>query len=156
MIAATVSAITTVGCQTLVADVDSQLLPLDRALTARPADIESAARDGDVTAQVALAVLHGWGIRGYRVDPRAAEEWRERALAARHTMPITQYTAAFNGQPSRVNIINVQVPTVSAAELQRVDGCLQWLAGRSTGDANACGSPDQTARRRALWIAASQ
>ena len=35
-------------------------------------------------------------------------------------MPITQYTAAFNGQPSRVNIIHVQVQQLGEATFSAV------------------------------------
>lgn len=145
------SSVTLAGCQTLPVDVDGQLAPLDRALADRPSEIERSAGAGDVEAQLAMAILNGRGIRGYRIDELRAADWRQRALAARHTIPITQYTAAFNGQPSRVNIINLQVSAVTPGQLNAIDSCLDLLAGRRETVANACGSPEATLRRRSAW-----
>lgn len=71
-------------------------------------------------------------------------------------MPITQYTAAFNGQPSRVNIINVPVQSISAAQWQAVDKCVALLSSLVVENPEACGGVDETQQRRVAWIQAAQ
>lgn len=108
---------------------------------------------GDAEAQFALSLVWGHGLHGYPTNLSKAAEWRAKALSNRRFMPITQYTAAFNGQPSRVNIINVPTYDVTLAEATAVDACIAWLSGRTIA-ASACGEGTETARRRNLWAEA--
>lgn len=140
------------ACQTLVVtpSLSERLAPLDRALTSKPAELEAAATSGDGEAQFGLSLVWAHGLYGYPVDPNKAAEWRAKALANRRFIPITQYTAAFNGQPSRVNIINVPTYDLTLAETMAVDACIAWLAGRTASD-GVCGDAQQATRRMALW-----
>ncbi|MNY26433.1 hypothetical protein D3C86_1602830 [compost metagenome] len=70
-------------------------------------------------------------------------------------MPIIQYTAAFNGQPLRVNIINVPTYDLTLAEATAADVCIAWLIGRLSS-AEACGEEADAVRRQSLWAAASR
>ncbi|MNH53290.1 hypothetical protein D3C87_1567830 [compost metagenome] len=145
------------ACQTLVTtpSLSERLAPLDRALASKSAELEAAAASGDGEAQFGLSLVWEHGLHGYPVDMNKAAEWRARALANRRSMPITQYTAAFNGQPSRVNIINVPTYDLTPAEAMTADACIAWLTGRRAG-AEACGEEADAARRRNLWNAASR
>lgn len=145
------------GCQSLVTtpSISERLAPLDRALTSKPAELKAAATSGDAEAQFGLSLAWGHGLHGFSVDQSKAAEWRAKALANRRFMPVTQYTAAFNGQPSRVNIINVPTYDVTLAEATAVDACIAWLSGRTLA-ASACGEGTETARRRNLWADASR
>lgn len=143
------------GCQSLVTppSISERLAPLDRALTSKPAELEAAATSADAEAQFALSLVWGHGLHGYPTNLSKAAEWRAKALSNRRFMPITQYTAAFDGQPSRVNIINVPTYDVTLAEATAVDACIAWLSGRTIA-ASACGEGTETARRRNLWAEA--
>lgn len=145
------------ACQTLVTtpSLSERLAPLDRALTSKPAEIEAAAASGDGEAQFGLSLVWAHGLHGYPLDMNKAAEWRAKALSNRRFMQITQYTAAFNGQPSRVNIINVPIYDLTPAEAMAADACIAWLSGRTLG-ASACGEGTETARRRSLWADASR
>ncbi|WP_295184582.1 hypothetical protein [uncultured Brevundimonas sp.] len=116
-----------------------------------PDAVESRANSGDGQAQLAMSIVSMYGLHGRTPDIVAAGRWRDQALANRRFMPITQYTAAFNGSPSRVNIINVPVQTISAAQWQAVNRCLALLSGLAIGDITACGGADETRRRQADW-----
>lgn len=141
------------ACQSLVTTVplSEQLAPLDMALSEAPDALEGRATGGDGQAQMAMAIVSAYGLHGRAPDILAAGRWREQAQANRRFMPITQYTAAFNGAPSRVNIINVPVQTISAAQWQAVDRCLAILSGEVVGDEDACGDAGESRRRQAAW-----
>ncbi len=141
------------ACQSLVTTVplSEQLAPLDMALSEAPDAVEARANSGDGQAQLAMLIVSMYGLHGRTPDILAAGRWRDQALANRRFMPITQYTAAFNGSPSRVNIINVPVQTISAAQWQAVDRCSDFLSGVEFGDAAACGDADDTRQRQAQW-----
>jgi len=143
------------ACQTLVTtpSLSERLAPLDRTLSSKPVELEAAAASGDGEAQFGLSLVWWHGLHGYPTNQSKAAEWRAKALANRRFMPITQYTAAFNGQPSRVNIINVPTYDVSLAEATAVDACIAWLSGVTTAD-DACGGGQNAARRRTLWVIA--
>lgn len=145
------------ACQSLVTtqSLAERLAPLDRALTSRPGELEAAANSGDAEAQFGLSLVLGYGLYGYPMDINKAGEWRARALANRRFIPVTQYTAAFNGQPSRINIINVPTYDLTQAEAIAADACIAWLTGR-TLVTEACGEGPETARRRSLWAAATK
>lgn len=98
-----------------------------------------------------MAIVAAHGLHGRGPDPLEAETWRAQALAQRRVAPITQYTAAFNGQPSRVNIIHVPVSRIPAGQVAALDRCLASLAGRA-GSAGLCGrTPESDAARRSAW-----
>jgi len=141
------------ACQSLVTTVplSEQLAPLDMALSEAPDALEARADSGDGQAQLAMSIVSMYGLHGRTPDIPAAGRWRDQALANRRFMPITQYTAAFNGSPSRVNIINVPVQTISAAQWQAVNRCLSLLSGVGVADAASCGDADETRRRQAEW-----
>ena len=142
-----------VACQSLVTTVplSEQLAPLDMALSEVPDAVEARANSGDGQAQLAMSIVSMYGLHGRTPDILAAGRWRDQALANRRFMPITQYTAAFNGSPSRVNIINVPFQTISAAQWQAVDRCSVLLSGVGVGEAAACGDADETRKRQADW-----
>lgn len=144
------------ACQTLVTtpSLSERLAPLDRTLSSKPVELEAAAASGDGEAQFGLSLVWEHGLHGYPTNQSKAAEWRAKALASRRFMPITQYTAAFNGQPSRVNIINVPTYDMTLAEATAVDACIAWLSGATTAD-DACGGGQNAPRRRTLWVIAS-
>lgn len=141
------------GCQSLVTPVplSQQLAPLDLALSEAPQVLEAQAHGGDGQAQLAMAIVSAYGLGGRTPNAAAASRWREQARSNRRFIPITQYTAAFNGSPSRVNIINVPVQTISPAQWQAVQRCVALLAGQAASDQNACGDAEETRKRRAAW-----
>ena len=141
------------ACQSLVTTVplSDQLAPLDLALLEAPEAIEARANSGDGQAQLAMAIITFYGLAGRRRDAAAADRWRGQARSNRRFMPITQYTAAFNGSPSRVNIINVPVQAISPAQWQAVERCIALIAGGDTSDQNACGDANEFQHRRAAW-----
>jgi len=141
------------ACQSLVTAVplSEQLAPLDMALSGAPDAVEARANSGDGQAQLAMSIVSMYGLHGRAPDILAAGRWRDQALANRRSMPITQYTAAFNGSPSRVNIINVPVQTISAAQWQAVNRCVIWLSGDPAVTSAACGGPAEAERRKVAW-----
>jgi hypothetical protein len=141
------------ACQSLVTAVplSEQLAPLDMALSEDPDAVEARANSGDGQAQLAMSIVSMYGLHGRTPDIVAAGRWRDQALANRRVMPITQYTAAFNGSPSRVNIINVPVQTISAAQWQTVNRCVAVLAGEGVSDQSACGDAEENRRRQTAW-----
>lgn len=141
------------ACQSLVTAVPlwEQLAPLDMALSEAPDALEARANSGDGQAQLAMSIVSMYGLHGRTPDIVSAGRWRDQALANRRFMPIAQYTAAFNGSPSRVNIINVPVQTISAAQWQAVNRCSALLSGLVVDDLTACGGADETRRRQADW-----
>lgn len=152
---AAASAFALAACQSLVAvaPLEEQLAPLDLALSVPIASIEADAEGGDVKAQVAMWLIRSHGLHGARLEPLDAELWRQRALSNRRVQPITQYTPAFNGQPSRVNIINVPMRLVSPSQLERIATCARRLEER--GDVAAvCGDNQTAALRQERWQAA--
>lgn len=145
------------ACQTLVTapSLSERLAPLDRTLSSKPVELDAAAASDDGEAQFGLSLVWGHGLHGYPTNQSKAAEWRAKALANRRFMPITQYTAAFNGQPSRVNIINVPTYDITLAEATAVDACIAWLSGR-TAAAEACGEEADAMLRRRLWAVATR
>lgn len=146
------------ACQTLVtsAPLAELLAPLDVAMSEQPGTIEARAQNGDGQAQLAMAIIEEHGLQGRTPDRTSAVQWRQRAQENRRFMPITQYTAAFNSQPSRVNIINVPVQSISAAQWQAVDKCVALLSSVVVEDPEACGGVDETRQRRMTWVQAAQ
>lgn len=141
------------ACQNLVTTVplSDQLVPLDMALSDGPETIEARANSGDGQAQIAMVIVSAYGLGGRKPDVVAASQWQEQAQTNRRFMPITQYTAAFNGSPSRVNIINVPIQAISAAQWQAVDRCVALLSGEAARDQSACGDAEQSRRRQVAW-----
>lgn len=127
--AAAVVALAATACAALVEPlrVDDSLTPLDLALSEPPSAIQHRAETGDGFAAAAWSIVLEHGLNGVAVDPASAQRWRQRALAIRRVMPITQYTAAFRGQPSRVNVINVPVAVVSPRQFEMIDLCIVAL-----------------------------
>lgn len=144
------------SCASIAAPVSlSDLLkPLDMALEQSPTDLAARAKAGDGQAQLAMSIVSRHGLNGSEQDSVGAADWMSQATSNRRILPITQYTAAFNGQPSRVNLIHVPVAAVSSAQIQAVERCIDELS-RDIRSAPACGDDPaaQSARRRA-WIAA--
>lgn len=141
------------ACQSLVTTVpkSEQLAPLDMALSEAPDAVEARANGGDGQAQLAMSIVSRYGLHGRTPDIVAAGRWRDQALANQRFMPITQYTAAFNGSPSRVNIINVPVQTISVAQWQAVNRCSAFLSGLRGGDASVCGDAEEARQRHVAW-----
>lgn len=141
------------ACQSLVTTVPmSELLaPLDMALSEAPDAVEARANSGDGQAQLAMSIVSMYGLHGRAPDILAAGRWRDQALANHRFMPVTQYTAAFNGSPSRVNIINVPIQTISAGQWAAVERCLVLLAGGPEARAPACGTPTEAQDRLSRW-----
>ena len=130
------------------------LAPLDIALMEQPEVVRQKAEAGDAVAQLAYAIVLDQGLHDTPSDHAGAMKWRARALQQRRMTPITQYTAAFNGQPSRVNIINMPIPVVSLGQVQALSACIERL---QTGEAlqNACGDEADAGRRARQWRLAS-
>lgn len=131
--------------------LSEQLAPLDMALSEAPDAVETRANSRDGQAQLAMSIVTTYGLHGRTPDIIASGRWRDQALANLRFMPITQYTAAFNGSPSRVNIINVPVQTISAAQWQAVNCCVIWLSGDPAVTSGACGDAAEAERRKAVW-----
>ncbi|MDY6922447.1 MAG: hypothetical protein SWI22_00625 [Pseudomonadota bacterium] len=139
------------GCATLGADVrDDFLAPLEAALTPEPEDSAQRASDGDPGAQLTYAIILEHGLHGVEANVGAARHYRREAMASRGSTPVTQYTAAFDGQPSRINLIHVPVGGVGPAQLSAIDRC---LADLKAGRGEECGDGDRADRIRALWLA---
>lgn len=145
------------ACHTLAASTPlvELLAPLDQALVEAPEGLERRATAGDAKAQLSLSLVLAYGLNGQAQDRAAADDWRRRAIASRRFIPITQYTAAFNGQTSRVNVINVPTYDVSPAQVAATDACAAWLSGRPS-PLGACGDADEPAHRMALWQTAQE
>ena len=140
------------SCATLVSPGPELLAPLDQALSGDLSRLTVAAEGGDAQAQLALAIVSAYGLHGQPADRRQAATWRSRALAQRRVMPITQYTAAFNGQPSRVNIIHVPVSAIPAGQIAVIDRCLASLKSPAVASHGLCGDrPEIEAARRVAW-----
>ena len=148
-----VAAAALAACQSLVTTVplSQQLAPLDLALSEAPDALEAQAHSGDGQAQLAMVIVSTYGLAGRRPDAAAASRWRQQARSNRRYMPITQYTAAFNGSPSRVNIINIPVQAISDAQWQAVGRCVAVLAGDGVNGQSACGDAEETRRRQTAW-----
>ena len=124
------------------------------AMTTPVRDLAIPLDAADAREQYALGSAYDHGLNGLPVFPVMAEYLHARALAARGVMPITQYTPAFNGAPSRVNIVYIPRHDLDQARAAAVDMCFATLAeGRETPP--VCRedgvSADQLA---ALWRAA--
>ena len=123
-------------------------------LEAPAADLAHRAGEGDARAQYALGSIYAHGLNGAPALPVLAEALRVQALGARGVTPITQYTPAFNGAPSHVNLIYVPRHDLDQARAAAVDLCLAALAeGREAPPVcrDESISADQLA---ALWRAA--
>lgn len=143
------------SCATLVSPGPDLLVPLDQALAGDLSQLTSAAEGGDPQAQLAMSIVAAHGLRGRPADPRQAATWRSQALAQRRVTPITQYTAAFNGQPSRVNIIHVPVSAIPLGQIAVIDRCLASLKTRAAASMGVCGdTPESEAARRMAWASA--
>jgi len=140
------------GCAALVVPVpiEELIAPVRSAASTDPVELERMALAGEPHAQLALSIVLAHGLSGRATDTIGAEHWRRRALSAATTVPITQYTAAFNGQPSRVNIINVRQAAIMPAQLAAIDRCVALLAGQGE-DPRACGSGVDADALRQDW-----
>lgn len=139
------------GCATTVQPTDDALAPLDLALTGELPVIAQKAKQGDAHAQFALSIITAYGLRGHPVNPSTSAVWLSRAMDQRRVMPVTQYTAAFNGQPSRVNIIHVPVAVLAPAQVAVVEACVAALS-RADPALASCGDTDRRREsRRTAW-----
>lgn len=143
------------GCAALVTPVRPADLttPVRLATTTEPELLRARAEQNEAPAQRALSLVLAYGLNGGRVDAAESAAWRTRSLQARASIPITQYTAAFNGQPSRVNMIYVPRYGVTAQSDQLVARC---AAGLDSGDQrdDVCGNAATTSELRDLWTQA--
>lgn len=133
----------------------THLRPLETALL-DPIDVVAAAAErGEAEAQYAYSIVLRQGLRGLAPDPRAADLWRERALAPRGVTPITQYVPAFNGAPSRVHIINLPRYELSRSAALSLEACVASieLEVATPEHLRYCGGPADYARLKALWTA---
>ena len=152
--AAVAAAMALSGCATLVEGQREAMLETVRmAAVGDPADLLADARAGDARAQHAYAVVVQYGLHGVPADPLEAEAWRARAMAQRGTTPISQYTPAFNGQPSRVNLIYVPRYDMTVHEISVVAACAAALDAGSPGP--ACGDAETAVDLALVWAAAS-
>lgn len=149
-----VLAIGLAGCAGLVTPADPADLaePVYLATTTAPAQLRALADHDDARAQQALSLVLAYDLNGGGLDPAASADWRMRSMRARGNTPVTQYTAAFNGQPSRVNIIYVPRYDITAQHDQFIARCAEGLAA---GDPlPVCGDAATTASLRPLWAQA--
>ena len=142
------------ACATVSQPAAETLAPLDLALLSEASVLRSQADAGDPQAQLAMSIVTTHGLHGERAAPQAGAEWLSRAMASRGVMPITQYTAAFNGQPSRVNIIHVPISNISPGQVQAIDRCVAALVAASDRG-HACGETRESrAARQIAWARA--
>lgn len=125
---------------------------VELALTASRAELSERVAAGDPEAQYALAIRLDHGLRGEALDPHGAIALRAEALAARRRTAVTQYTAGIDGQPSRVNLIPVDVPVFGINRARAVDACVDSLHRGSPRA--ACGGEAQAATLRRMWDSA--
>lgn len=151
LVIAGVSALVVGGCATTGMSGEQTLKAIELALGDQ-ATLRAAADEGDALAELGLAIVLQNGLHGVEIDREAAAGWRMRAVTSRGSMPITQYTAAFKGQPSRVNVVYVPRYDVHPVQLRAVDACVAVLNGESME--RACGSEAQTASMVTAWRAA--
>jgi len=151
MVAATLSA-----CAIPLTDYqrDAALQSVRMATTAEPSDLLARAEAGDATSQHALSIVLRYGLNGERPDPEQAAYWRRQAAAARGTMPITQYTPAFGGAPSRVNILHVPRYAITEPELAIAEACAAALSEKR-GD-EVCGDAETAAELARNWAGAAR
>lgn len=127
---------------------------VNQALVTPFPDLTAALWSTDAQSQYALGSAYEHGLNGAPEFPLLAEHFHARALAPRGVTPITQYTPAFNGAPSRVNIVYIPRHDLDQARAAAVDMCFNALVeGRETPPVcrNEGVSADQLA---ALWRAA--
>lgn len=145
------------ACATLASPTPELLAPIDQALSGDLQRLASEAEVGDPRAQLAMSIVAAHGLHGRPADLSQAAIWRGRALAHRRMMPITQYTAAFDGQASRVNVIHVPVSEIPLGQMAVIDRCLASLESRAIDLVGACGdTPESDASRRMAWISAQR
>lgn len=116
------------------------MAPLNAALARTPESLRSDAQAGSAQAQFALALAYRYGLNT-PPDPVESATWRDRAFASRGYTQVTSYTAAFNGQPSRVNLINVPRYELTPAMAEPAEACAAALAAAlpSPAESAACG-----------------
>ena len=131
-------------------DLASMLRPIEVASSRDPGVIRSEAQNGDGQAQLALWLVLSYGLGDVGASPVEAGLWRARALGSRGVIPITQYTAAFNGQPSRINIINVPRYDVPPVQLELIERCIAYL-NSAIGDPSTCGGEERAQELSRLW-----
>lgn len=127
-----------------------RLVPLELALTADVAVLQTEAAAGSAPHQLALAVVYENGLRGRSRDPAAAADWAGRAFAQRGWTPITTYTPAYSRRSSRVGMIQIPRYGLSPADRAAVAACVRTLVGAGNLK-GACGAPADEARFRTLW-----
>lgn len=144
------------GCAALVTPGNPVDLaePVRLATTVEPDQLRARAEQGDAQAQQALSLVLTYRLNGSAFDPSAAAVWRTLSLRPRGTMPITQYTAAFNGQPSRVNLIHVPRYDVTMQHDHFIARCAEGLHTGTLG--NVCGDQATTEALREMWVQAAQ
>jgi len=144
------------GCSALVTPGNPADLaePVRLATMVDPAELRVRAEQEDARAQQALALVLAYNLNGGGFDPDASTTWRVRSMRARGTTPVTQYTAAFDGQPSRVNMIYVPRQDITAQHDQFIARC---AAGLEAGEPGAvCGDVATTEALRDLWTKAQR
>lgn len=146
----------TAGCATSAPLSATTFAPLDLALAADPRALRDRAESADPEAQLAMSIIAAHGLHGRAPDLLEATVWRGQALTSRRSVPITQYTPAFNGQSSRVNLIYVPVNIIQPGQVTAIDRCLAALRGEDSVG-SACGqTADEAEARRRAWAAAHQ
>lgn len=100
-----------------------------------------------VQAQLAMVIIVAHRLHGRVPDKDLAALWNIRVAQKGRVLPVTQYTAAFKGIPSRVNIINIAVPAVSNVQVSAVHRCVAWLIGDPAVASNAYGDGPEAERR---------
>lgn len=133
-----------------------RLKPIELALTQDLATLESRAGKGVAQDQLALALIYAHGLKGKRADREVAASWTARAVAQRGSTPLTMYTPAYDGKPSRVSLIFVPRYTLREFDVAVVERCVRALetSDPSTAAAMACGGPAEHDELRRLWTTA--
>jgi len=151
LVALVAAAALAAGCASMVTPMDAgtAFRPIELAATQSASSLQMRAEQGDAQAQLALSIALSHGLNGVQ-SPDEGRIWRARSSQPRGYMPITQYTAAFNGQPSRINIINVPRYDVSSGQLAMIDSCIVYLESRSR-DSAVCGGPELALRLSTIW-----
>lgn len=156
-LALTLACLSLTACITFV-PTSATMGILKMALTAPLIDLETRANKGEARSQYALGIIYTYGLRGKSKNAYLAGSLKQKAVAQRGTLPITQYIHGINGAPSRTHIINVAHYDLTSFEADAVDSCASFLAKKQNDEeaVKACGGQDSLNTLQALWDTAKK
>lgn len=143
------------GCQTLAPTGERAvtfLQPLILALEAPTDRLRDDAGAGDAFAQYALSIQLAEGLRGVAKNPDEAAVWRGSAFNVQTRQRVGLYAPSVNGGAGSTRVADLPRPVIIYYQTLVVDGCVDFLAGR-TQDPRWCGGVVPAERFRAAWSA---